>query len=77
MIKIFHHYLINQLLKKIPFEFEFSQVSCRDVFGNVFHFPLTRNIHENHILKHSYAPLNLPNDLEEYAREITKKLFLI
>ena len=68
--------LLNQSIieKKIPFEFEFSQVSCRDVFGNVFHFPLTRNIHENHILKHSYAPLDLPNDLKEHAREITRKI---
>ncbi|MFL2815750.1 MAG: 5-(carboxyamino)imidazole ribonucleotide synthase [Alphaproteobacteria bacterium] len=68
--------LFNQSIieKRIPFEFEFSQVSCRDVFGNVFHFPLTRNIHENHILKHSYAPLDIPYDLEEHAKEITKKI---
>ena len=68
--------LFNQSIveKKIPFEFEFSQVSCRDIFGNVFHFPLTKNIHENHILKHSYAPLNLSNDFETNAKEITSKI---
>ena len=68
--------LFNEAIieKKIPFEFEFSQVSCRDIYGNISNFPLTRNIHENHILKHSYAPLKLNDDLETYAKEITKKI---
>ncbi|MED5484183.1 MAG: 5-(carboxyamino)imidazole ribonucleotide synthase [Pseudomonadota bacterium] len=68
--------LFNEAIieKKIPFEFEFSQVSCRDIYGNISNFPLTRNIHENHILKHSYAPLKLNDDLEIYAKEITKKI---
>jgi 5-(carboxyamino)imidazole ribonucleotide synthase len=60
--------------KKIPFEFEFSQVVCRDIYGNVSHFPFTRNEHENHILKHSYAPLKLDNNLEKQAKEITKNI---
>ena len=61
--------------KKIPFEFEFSQVACRDVFGNVSHFPLVRNVHENHILKHSYAPLIFDSKLENDIKKITKKIF--
>ena len=60
--------------KKIPFEFEFSQVVCRDVYGNVSHFPFVRNVHENHILKHSYAPLKLDNNLEKKAKKITKNI---
>ena len=49
--------LLNEAIieKKISFDLEFSLVSCRDTFGNIIHFPLTENVHENHILKHSYA----------------------
>tara|TARA_B100000029_G_scaffold146661_1_gene141998 strand:- start:139 stop:1188 length:1050 start_codon:yes stop_codon:yes gene_type:complete len=60
--------------KKIPFEFEFSQIVCRDIFGNVSHFPLVRNVHENHILKHSYAPLIFDSKLENDIKSITKKI---
>jgi len=60
--------------KKIPFHFEFSQVVCRDIYGNVSHFPFVRNVHENHILKHSYAPLKLDDNLEKKAKEITKTI---
>ena len=42
-----------------------------------FNFPLTRNIHENHILKHSYAPLNLNDDLENMPKKLQKKYYLI
>jgi len=68
--------LINNAIieKKIPFEFEFSQVVCRDIFGNVSHFPLVRNVHENHILKHSYAPLIFDSKLENDIKSITKKI---
>jgi len=68
--------LINNAIieKKIPFEFEFSQIVCRDIFGNVSHFPFVRNVHENHILKHSYAPLNFDSKLEDEVKNITKKI---
>ncbi len=68
--------LLNEAIieKKIPFDIEFSLVSCRDTFGNIIHFPLTENIHENHILKHSYAPLELSQELEDQAKEINSKI---
>ena len=45
--------------KKIPFEFEVSVIVARDIEGNIYHFPIGKNIHENHILKHTYSPTQL------------------
>lgn len=40
----------------VPFEKELSIISARDIEGNVSHYPITENVHENGILKHSIAP---------------------
>ena len=47
------HYIIEQW---VPFEREVSMISVRDRLGNIRHYPLTENVHENGILKHSIAP---------------------
>lgn len=40
----------------VPFERELSIISARDTAGNISHYPITENVHENGILKHSVAP---------------------
>ena len=58
--------------KKIDFEFEVSQVIARDSYGNIAIYPIVRNIHENHILKHTFAPAALEKDLATKVQEISK-----
>ena len=47
------NYIIEQW---IPFDKEISQVSARGANGEIQHYPLTENYHEQGILKHSIAP---------------------
>lgn len=47
------HYIIEQWM---PFEREVSIISVRDCSGNISHYPITENVHEDGILKHSIAP---------------------
>ena len=58
--------------KKIDFDFEVSQILARDSFGNVAIYPIVRNVHENHILKHTFAPAVLKKDLASKVQEISK-----
>ncbi len=51
-------YIIEQW---IPFEREVSLISVRDRAGHIKHYPVTENVHESGILRHSIAPArNLP-----------------
>jgi 5-(carboxyamino)imidazole ribonucleotide synthase len=51
----------------VPFEREISAIGARNVSGEIVHYPLTENEHENGILSTSRAPADAPN-LEETAQ---------
>lgn len=58
--------------KRIDFKFEISQIIARDSYGNIAIYPIVRNIHENHILKHTFAPAALEEDLVTKVQEISR-----
>jgi 5-(carboxyamino)imidazole ribonucleotide synthase len=64
--------------KKIPFDFEVSVVMARDIYGNICHYPIGKNVHENHILKHTFAPIQLSDiqvtKLISYSKKIITEL---
>ena len=64
--------------KKIPFEFEVSVIIARDLENNIHHYPIGKNIHQNHILKHTYTPTQLSdeqtNKLISYSKRIITEL---
>ena len=73
------------LEQKIKFTCEVSQVSARDVNGNIKHYPLIENEHEAGILKTSYCPIkyedkannlanNLTNNISKMAQDYISKL---
>ena len=77
--KIFEKIKLESIIeKKIPFEFEVSVIVARDIEGNIYHFPIGKNIHENHILKHTYSPTQLnkiqTDKLISYSEKIIKEL---
>ncbi len=54
----------------MPFEREVSIVSVRDRSGNISHYPITENMHESGILRHSIAPArNVSGVTARAARE--------
>lgn len=57
----YEQYIIEQWT---PFEREVSMISVRDPQGNICHYPMTENVHQNGILKYSVAP----------AREVSDEL---
>ncbi|MEM9256294.1 MAG: 5-(carboxyamino)imidazole ribonucleotide synthase [Pseudomonadota bacterium] len=61
------HYIIEQW---VPFEREVSIVSVRDQTGHILHYPVTENVHEQGILKHSIAPArDLSEPVVQSARD--------
>ena len=77
--EVFNKILNNSIIeKKIPFEFEVSVIIARDIKGNTSFFPIGKNIHENHILKHTYNPMSLSENqtkkLIDYSEKIITKL---
>lgn len=60
------NYIIEQL---VTFDKEISQVSVRAVNGNIRHYPLTENHHEQGILKQSIAPATDINEKLSFAAQ--------
>lgn len=61
------HYIVE---KFIPFQREISQVSVRSVSGEIKHYPLAQNHHQDGILKQSVAPApNISEQLSNAAQE--------
>ncbi|GLS83004.1 5-(carboxyamino)imidazole ribonucleotide synthase [Paraferrimonas haliotis] len=61
----------------IPFQREVSQVSARDKQGNIKHYPITENVHQNGILKRSIAPApGISQALTKAAQEAMEKLLV-
>ena len=61
----------------VDFEIECSIVATRSLNGDMSYWPLTHNIHEESILRFSYAPITAVNnvsDLEKQAKEIANAL---
>ena len=54
----------------VPFEREISVVAARSVNGEVVCYDVTENEHRDHILKYSYAPARISDDLAAQARVI-------
>ncbi|NNC37068.1 MAG: 5-(carboxyamino)imidazole ribonucleotide synthase [Acidimicrobiales bacterium] len=57
-----------------PFVREVSIVAARDHNGNVKCFPLTENVHKNHILHTSSSPTSDPQNVEETAKSIAHRV---
>jgi 5-(carboxyamino)imidazole ribonucleotide synthase len=58
----------------VPFEREISVVAARAADGQVECFDVTENQHRDHILKFSYAPADISDDLAAQARGIAEKI---
>jgi 5-(carboxyamino)imidazole ribonucleotide synthase len=57
-----------------PFVREVSIVAARDHHGEVKCYPLTENVHKNHILHTSKAPTNDPQNVEVKAQNIAGRV---
>jgi 5-(carboxyamino)imidazole ribonucleotide synthase len=51
----------------VPFDREISAIGARSLGGEIVHYPLTCNVHDNGILRESRAPAEVPG-LEETAQ---------
>ncbi|MEJ6400460.1 5-(carboxyamino)imidazole ribonucleotide synthase [Nicoliella lavandulae] len=60
--------------KKQPFEKEVSIMVTRDVSGMNIPFPLSENIHKNHILHTSIVPARVDDAVHEQASDIAVKI---
>jgi 5-(carboxyamino)imidazole ribonucleotide synthase len=58
----------------VPFEREISVIAARGADGHVECFDVTENEHRDHILKFSYAPAKISDELAAQARGIAEKL---
>lgn len=58
----------------VPFDCEISVLAARALDGSVQVFDCVENVHENHILKHSYAPADINDSLHNAAKQIAVKL---
>jgi 5-(carboxyamino)imidazole ribonucleotide synthase len=58
----------------VPFEREISVVAARSADGRVECFDVTENQHRDHILKFSYAPAAISDELATQARGIAEKI---
>jgi 5-(carboxyamino)imidazole ribonucleotide synthase len=58
----------------IPFEREISVIAARSGTGEVECFDVTENEHRDHILKFSYAPAAISEELAAQARTIAEKI---
>ncbi len=60
--------------KFIPFEHELSVIVARNPNGDTRTFPISRNIHQHHILHLSIVPSGFSADVEERAKQIAIKI---
>ncbi len=61
----------------VPFDFEVSTIGVRDATGNVRVYPLTRNVHEDGILRTSCSPVDdetLSRKASDYAHRMLEHL---
>ena len=61
----------------VPFDFEVSTIGVRDATGNVRVYPLTRNVHEEGILRTSCSPVDdetLSRKASDYAHRMLEHL---
>lgn len=70
--------LVNEHLciveKFISFEKEISVVVSRSILGEVMTFPVSENIHKDHILIQSIVPARIPEQIAENAEKLAKKI---
>ena len=65
-------YIIEQW---IPFEREVSIISVRGRDGSIGHYPITENVHESGILKHSIAPARqVPEETVHAAQQYISRV---
>lgn len=57
-----------------PFVREISVVAARGLDGETASFPITENVHKNHILHTSVAPTNDPNNVSGDAIQIASRI---
>ena len=55
------------LEKCIPFDYEVSIIAARNLSGEIAVFDCVENVHENHILKYSYAPAQIDEPLHHQS----------
>ena len=60
----------------IPFDGEVSVVAARSVSGQTATFDMAENIHENHILRHSFVPTGLAENLKQKASDMACHLLM-
>ena len=58
----------------IPFDGEVSVVAARSTSGQIATFDMAENIHENHILRHSFVPTGLAESLKQQAADMARLL---
>lgn len=58
----------------ISFSKEISVICARNIEGEISSFPVTENIHRNHILCMSIAPARLPEETAQRAVEIAEQV---
>ena len=58
----------------IPFDGEVSVVAARSTSGQIATFDIAENIHENHILRHSFVPAGLAESLLQQAADMARLL---
>jgi 5-(carboxyamino)imidazole ribonucleotide synthase len=57
----------------VPFDYEVSCIGVRNVDGDIAMYPLSRNVHENGILRTSRSPVDAP-DLAALAGDYVRRL---
>ena len=57
----------------VPFDYEVSSIGARNVDGDVCFYALTRNVHEDGILRRSLSPLDAPR-LEQQATDYVRRM---
>lgn len=58
----------------VPFDGEVSVVAARSAAGRTSAFDMVDNVHENHILRHSFAPSRWPDRLQKEAAEMARRV---
>ncbi len=58
----------------VPLTYEVSVIAARAISGEILAFDIAENVHENHILATSAVPASVPENLQDEAREIGRKV---
>ena len=56
------------LEEKVNFICEISQISSRDTYGNIQHYPLIENYHKDGILRTSTCPIKFATDQDKFSK---------